>query len=43
MYGYKNPTSRLGLFMIEHRPNVWSLNKSKTYEVKGEKVLLEEF
>jgi hypothetical protein len=46
LYAYRRPTSRMGQFIIKHRPKARSLNKntasSTSYEVSSEKATLEE-
>ncbi|CAI8016168.1 hypothetical protein GBAR_LOCUS9936 [Geodia barretti] len=44
LYAYRRPTSRMGQFIIKHRPKARSLNKSSStsYDVSTEKATLEE-
>jgi hypothetical protein len=44
LYAYRKPTSRMGQFIIKHRPKARSLNKSSntSYNVSTEKATLEE-
>jgi hypothetical protein len=43
-YAYRNPNSRMGQFMIKHRPKARTLNKTTkaSYEVSPEKAILDE-